>query len=719
VSSFTLRRHGALRAAAAFTLYAALALLFFARALAGAFTTSYLGRDTDPSEFMWFIKWWPYAIGHHLNPFFSDLVWAPHGTSLAWATSIPLPAFAAFPIEHALGSVAAYNALCLAAVVLAAFAAFLLCRWITGAFWPSVMGGFIFGFSPYMLGQLLCHLDLVLVFPVPLALLVALKRYRGEMGNRGFIAALALVLVAQFLCFPEIFATMTVFGAIALALALAILPGRSRLAALIVPIAAAYLVAVALLSPYLYQLFSNNPPGGPLYWPDQYSADLLNFVVPTEANLLGLLPWLSGLSRKFGTIIYENGACLGIPLIVVTEAWRRSHRREPATKLIMLVLLAVCLAALGPVLHIAGRAWLPTPWALAAHLPLISIALPGRFMVYAFLILAVIAALWLASSTATKGMKALAAAAIAISMLPNPSARFWATPLDVPRFFHDGAWRKYIANNEIILPLPYERLGMSMLWQAEAGMAFRMASGYTTRTPFEFDRLPIVSFFFGAIDLAEADEHLKAFVAEHGISAIVVDLDDPHLNSWLPVLGALQIAPVSDGGVWVYEIPKDAFPAYAKLSGENLERRAVALRFDRLLAATATFLAQANPARDLSALALKSDRLLPTDWVVDTERNAFHDFWVGQLPDGRIGIAVGGSYGALRPLGERYRSIATSIRFPSPRQWNPAARYRTDVARRSMLFEFEPAALARAAAQLKSSPPSELTSSIFPRVPPN
>src|SRR5208337_1892107 len=39
---------------------------------------------------------------------------------------------------------------------------------VTGAFWPSVLGGYIFGFSPYLLGEALGHLVCIAVFPVPL-----------------------------------------------------------------------------------------------------------------------------------------------------------------------------------------------------------------------------------------------------------------------------------------------------------------------------------------------------------------------------------------------------------------------------------------------------------------------------------------------------------------------------------------------------------------------
>ena len=66
---------------------------------------------------------------------------------------------------------------------LAAWTAFLLCRHLTGSFWPSFAGGYLFGFSSYMLGQELGHLHMTAVFLVPLAALVVLRFLEGALGR--------------------------------------------------------------------------------------------------------------------------------------------------------------------------------------------------------------------------------------------------------------------------------------------------------------------------------------------------------------------------------------------------------------------------------------------------------------------------------------------------------------------------------------------------------
>src|SRR3984957_341360 len=165
---------------------------------------------------MWFFNWWRFSLAHGLNPFVTDLVWAPLGINLTWTTFVPLPAWVSIPLQVTVGEPATYNAMISLALPLAAFSAFLLCRRITGAFWPSVLGGYIFGFSAYMLGQVLEHLLLVAVFPVPLIALLTLKRLDAEISPRRFAILLAALLTAQFFCSVELFATLTIVAGFSL-----------------------------------------------------------------------------------------------------------------------------------------------------------------------------------------------------------------------------------------------------------------------------------------------------------------------------------------------------------------------------------------------------------------------------------------------------------------------------------------------------------------------
>jgi hypothetical protein len=203
-------------------LYLALSLIFFARLLPGHLTDYYIGRDTDPSLYIWSLAWWPYVFQHHVHPFFTKLIWAPYGTNLAWVTCLPLLGFLAMPFTTALGPLATFNLVILILPPLAAFSAFLLCRTLSNSFLAALIAGFIFGFSPYALGQFLSHLNQLLIFPLPLAVYLAVRRFQNKLGRARFVFLLTLVLSIQFLLVLEPFATMTFAGGIVLLVALTV-----------------------------------------------------------------------------------------------------------------------------------------------------------------------------------------------------------------------------------------------------------------------------------------------------------------------------------------------------------------------------------------------------------------------------------------------------------------------------------------------------------------
>jgi hypothetical protein len=691
----------------ALAIYLALAVLLLDRGLAGH-PGYYIGRDTDPPQTMWFFNWWRFAIAHRLNPFITDWVWSPLGINLAWTTFVPLPAWLSLPLQVTVGEPATYNIMVTLMPPLAAFSAFLLCRRVTGAFWPSVLGGYIFGFSSYMLGEVLAHLDLVAVFPVPLIALLTLKKVDGEISARRFAILLAALLAVQFLCFPELFATITIVGGFALLLAMVLLDAgtRARLVGLIAPVAAAYLMASAILSPYLYYMLARGFPHTAIWKSDTYSADLMAFLVPTGTAMLGATGVAAEITRAFRAVLFENGAYLGIAIIIFVEVFRRQYWRAPIGKFLMILLAVLVIAAMGPVLHVAGRQGFLMPWALFQRLPLLSIALPIRFMMYAFLVVAVMVAMWFSASSARPLTKWIAAAVILVSLAPNLHASFWVSPLDIPAFFSDRTYASELEPREIILPLPWGQRGNSMYWQLQSGMYFRMAGGWTGISPFEFARMPVANYLYGGIDLPEASDQLKAYIARFGVQAVIADPKEENLDTFKPTLDSLGVAGLNEQGVWIYKIPADSFAAYAKLPAAQVEARADALRFDAILEAAQKYLAGGHELSKLSPLELKRLDLLPRDWLVDAAPDAYRDWQIAPAAGGQVGIIIVGSYEGVRPLIERYRGVASEIDYPAPTRWTPDSHPRLDVIK-PLLVTFDSAHLVAAAEKLRDSPPPE------------
>src|SRR5208282_6081218 len=196
----------------------------------------------------------------------------------------------------------------------------------TKRYWPSLIGAYLFGFSPYIVCHMTAHLVMMLIFPIPLAAYLVVRRANNDLGRRRFAVLLALVLIAQFLIEIEIFATLTFFGGIAILLALAIGKGevRQRLRLMLQEVAVSYGLVMIVLSPYFYYLFGFSFPSGPPWPTDRYSADLLNFLIPTPANLAGQLDLSGRIAANFTGNLSEATAYLGPGLIFIAVAFAYS-----------------------------------------------------------------------------------------------------------------------------------------------------------------------------------------------------------------------------------------------------------------------------------------------------------------------------------------------------------------------------------------------------------
>ena len=228
-----------------------------------------------------------------------------------------------------------------------------------------------------------------------------------------------------------------------------------------------------------------------------------------------------------------------------------------------------------------------------------------------------------------------------------------------------------------------------MYWQMQSDMYFRMAGGWTGISPFEFHRMPVANYFYGGIDLPEAADQLKAYIARFGVRAVIADPNEANFPIWQRTLASLGVAALNEKGVWIYKIPRDSFVAYAKLSAAQLEARANALRFDTILEAAGKYLADGHDLSKLSALELKRLDLIPRDWLVDATPNAYFDWQIAPAPGGRVGIIIVGSYEGVRPLVDRYRATASEIDYPAPALWTPDSRPPLDVIK-PLLVTFDP-----------------------------
>ena len=377
------------------------------------------GLFTDPQIFVWSFAWWPHAILHGLNPIYTHQIWAPDGFNLAWATSVPGLAIAFAPLTLLFGPVLAYNVASILMPVLAAWTAFLLCRRVTGgAGWPSLAGGYLFGFSTYILAAELTHIFSAAVFLLPVAALLVLRFLDGDLAPRGLALRFGLLLAAQMLLSTEVLFVLTLALAVGLVLALMLAPAtRAAIRRILVPLGGAYLLAAVLTAPFLYYVATGlefrAPTGAHVF-----VADLLNVVVPTMASLGGW--WSKAIAAHFPANDAERGTYLGLPLLVIVALYAWDRRRSPGGRWLVVAFLVAVVGALGSWLTVNGHevsVLYPGAW-LAAK-PFFEQAMPVRLMVFAALGGAVMTALWAASSRRPRWLRIVLPALAALAIAPN------------------------------------------------------------------------------------------------------------------------------------------------------------------------------------------------------------------------------------------------------------------------------------------------------------
>jgi hypothetical protein len=476
----------------------------------------------ESSVFAWSLEWWARTVTHAANPLVSHAVWAPSGMNLGWVTTIPGPALLLAPLTRVAGSTASFNALVLLTPPLTAWTAYLLAHRVTRRTLPALVGGFLFGFSPLVMREIQQgHLNLSMLFLLPLAAYLIIRRLEGTLGRVSFVLLLGAVLIGQFSIFVEIFATATLFGVlIGVAAWLSAPPTmRKRLQETGVLVAFAYALVAILLSPYLYTAFAHPDVSKPAQFGGVAAGvreprDLTFFVVPTRAMVIG--PPLQG--KKTDT----NFWYFGLPLLLILGIFWVRERRDWKIRTMALGFALSVILALGQEMPIGGRA-IPLPWTLFGHLPLLGRARPGRLVEFAFVISSLSVAMWLAQvrgrsrrSLIRWGLAFLAV----LSIVPKYWADLWTADLPMPAFFATGEYRNYLCPDETVLAVS-PRGDHQVYWQAQAHMDFRDATWYRGFVPANYQDTDFgLRMTRGKVRPGDGAK-LREFVARHRVTAVV------------------------------------------------------------------------------------------------------------------------------------------------------------------------------------------------------
>jgi hypothetical protein len=474
--------------------------------------------DGDFTLSTWMLGWVAHALVHGLNPFFSNGMFVPTGVNLAQNTQGPLLGLVAAPITLTYGPTVTANLLLVLAMPVSAAAAFIVLRkWqVWGP--AAALGGLVYGFSPYMIGQAIGHpvLYFLALPPFIVSTLVSMLLRRGSDRRLGL--QLGVLAAAQFLISPEIFASLALLVGLGLLFVVLRNPRRAFQTThdVIRPIGIALAVSVVLLAYPVWMLLAGpQHVSGPTYpLGNEFHNDLLSFIIPgpLQRNSLGTQTTSAGSLAAYDPM--EAGGYLGVPVLITAGllAWRSRHRTR--TQLSLALLASSALLSLGPFLSVHGhRTHLPLPFWIIGHLPLVDNLLPVRFSFETSACVAAIIAFGLDDlrqlprakirfeyggrekrRAVRAGIATCAVlAALVVTQVPrwpyvtvagdNPLERLTLSSYaPVPAARLPSSLSQMIpAGDPVALTYPYaygHLFTRPLLWQAEAGYRYRLLGGY-------------------------------------------------------------------------------------------------------------------------------------------------------------------------------------------------------------------------------------------------
>ncbi len=491
--------------------------------------------QVDPNFYVWSWRWWPYAISHGLNPLYSRQIGAPGGFDLAWTTTAPAVAVILAPVTAAFGPITSANLMLVLAAPVSAWVAFLAARRLTGRFWAALVAGAVYGFSPYELGHTASgQANLAVIMLLPLMLYLALLWRDGKLGDPVFVGLMAVTMAAEFYIFDEAFAEMAALWAVGLLIgfALARPADRKTVGRLAGLVAIAFGASIVLASPYLVYALRHYPAG---FTKSGASLHLERLVDPPSGILL-----------------------LVIVLALAVLTW--SSR---LTRLLVILFVLIVALAIGPHPIIGARHLGPVPWAPLWSLPIARSAEPVRLMLFGYLVLAIIVAVWLAIPTgnrlllASRWILGLATVAALLAYHPtvpsgsvNPAGAPSAAvrPDALPTFISAGIYKHYLRPGEIVLVVS-DRGNAGMLFQADTNFYMRISGGFINVTLSDTTALPAPVARLRHPTPAR-EQRFRAYVQRAGVGAILVER--AWAAPWMQIFGRMGLHGTSVGGMIVY-----------------------------------------------------------------------------------------------------------------------------------------------------------------------
>ncbi|HEX3842008.1 MAG TPA: hypothetical protein VHU85_14545 [Acidimicrobiales bacterium] len=457
----------------------------------------------DAARFLWFFEWPTFALTNGHSLLYSQWLFHPSGINLLNDTSVLALSVVLTPVTLLFGPIAAMNVALTLAPVLAALAMFaLLRRWV--AWMPAaVLGGLLYGFSPFLITELAYNQLNIAFLAIPPLLVLALDELLVRQRRSPYLtgAAVAGLVVVQFFVSTEVLLITAIAAAVAVGLALGWAAvrkpagWRAKAGHALRGSATALGASVAVLAyPAWYLLQGPAHLTGPIWANgavDQFGNSFTSF-------------WNNDVSPSLAAEMHGFGGYQGAPMpglgylgvgvavVAVLSVIVGRHDRR--------VLLFAAIGVVATALSLGPGFGHWVPWSAIRHLPWVGNIVEIRFTLVTTLCLAVVVAIgldkargWLAtrppprSSTRARFRPAtgasLAVAVVAVAaLIPTLSALWSNLPLAtravvLPDWYQQvGA---HLPAGQVVLsyPAPFSGLQSSMAWQAVNHMSYAQAGG--------------------------------------------------------------------------------------------------------------------------------------------------------------------------------------------------------------------------------------------------
>jgi hypothetical protein len=313
--------------------------------------THLLGVPGDNYVGSWFLWWWKYALEKGVSPFFTSIVFYPHGLNLMGTSSIPLLAIPSIPFQALFGFPAAYNIIALISVALGAYLMYLVALRFGWDQPSAVLTGFVFAFAPVFMIRALGHLNLLASFQIPLVIL-ALQRIEGSTIHRWVLNGLLFGSAMAAAAYVDLGTTLYLVPLTFLWFLREFIrtDNRGRLS-IILTGSLGVLCFTGLFSPILFRL--SPMPTSP--FPLENRADLAAFFVPS-----GLSPFFHSLvsplyDRIFGTGPVEGMCYLGWSVLALSlYGIVKGYKKDGDVRWWFWVVIVYLILGIGDTLQVGG-----------------------------------------------------------------------------------------------------------------------------------------------------------------------------------------------------------------------------------------------------------------------------------------------------------------------------------------------------------------------------